>query len=329
MSRGTADAKNALEVRKAFKTYLSSLREQWVRVNLDLLTPPIDTAFFASIKFRGSIGLEQNPREVSARLLPEWFWDIERANREFRRSQTEFRRVRRMLRRQGFGNVVDELQDLRDERAEVLYKWIFTLQNYFNKFLDWRDILRLDIQGQHNYCHQMSVMRDGMTNYLSCLEEEAALVFDALGEEAFANLREWQSATGDDVREVKTAAESSDANAAAAKTAATESKSLLDQIVGFFKAHIIPRTSNYAVTQKALSQLLEKFNAKVTERQIKRWEQFIKTNGRKGSKQPDGYTLETRKTLAGATAWVQNYADLEKGRLNTKVSLEKRFGNNL
>jgi hypothetical protein len=335
-----ADREAEREVREAFESYLSSLRKQWIATVRDWRTYPADPKFLASMK---EAGIERKPRLGSAFRRPANLMDIVLADEEFRYSQTEFRRIRRMLRRQGLENVVDEIQDLRDERAEALYKWIFIQRNYFMEFPYSLDISTLDILEQENYYVQMGVMQDGITKYLSCLEEEAAIIKDTLGKEALANLRGWKSATGDDVREVKTAAESADANAAAAKTAAEgakesaegakqvakESKSLLDQIIGFFKAHIIPRTSNYAVTQKALSLLLEKFNAKVTERQIKRWEQFIKTNGRKGTKPPDGYTLETRKTLAGATAWAQRYAALESGILNTKISLEKRFGKNL
>ena len=263
------------------------------------------------------------------------------ANAARRRSGAELERLRPIL-KSGLRSLFDMLHAKREKRIPMfdeIWKINGACQEY-HRFVRGEEMVLLinglaDFNPERRRLADYTVktktsgiikgdLFDTYIGFLDLIAEYNRLVAEELMDidTALTNLRGWESATGDDVREVKTAAEG-------AETAATESKSMLDQIVGFFKAHIIPRTSNYAVTQKALSQLLEKFNAKVTERQIKRWEQFIKTNGRKGTKPPDGYTLETRKTLAGATAWAKNYADLEKGRLNTKVSLEKRFGNNL
>ena len=195
-----ADREAEREVREAFESYLSSLRKQWIATVRDWRTYPADPKFLASMK---EAGIERKPRLGSAFRRPANLMDIVLADEEFRYSQTEFRRIRRMLRRQGLENVVDEIQDLRDERAEALYKWIFIQRNYFMEFPYSLDISTLDILEQENYYVQMGVMQDGITKYLSCLEEEAAIIKDTLGKEALANLRGWKSATGEDVREVR------------------------------------------------------------------------------------------------------------------------------
>ncbi len=90
--------------------------------------------------------------------------------------------------------------------------------------------------------------------------------------------------------------------------------------------HMTPRPGDYEIKQKQLSEILEGLNAKVTVKTIQRWETYLKTSGKRGTKPPEGYTLETRRTLAGATSWAQTYAEREKSKLNTKVSLERLTG---
>ena len=89
--------------------------------------------------------------------------------------------------------------------------------------------------------------------------------------------------------------------------------------------HMTPRPGDYEVKQLQLSIILEGLNANVTVRTIQRWETYLK-GGKRGTKPPEGYTLETRRTLAGATTWAETYATKEKAKLNTKVSLERLTG---
>jgi len=90
--------------------------------------------------------------------------------------------------------------------------------------------------------------------------------------------------------------------------------------------HMTPRPGDYEVKQKGLSEILETLKAKVTVKTIQRWEKYLATNGKKGTKPPEGYTLQTRQTLAGATTWAETYAAREKSKLNTKVSLDRLTG---
>lgn len=90
--------------------------------------------------------------------------------------------------------------------------------------------------------------------------------------------------------------------------------------------HMTPRPGDYEVKQNQLSTILEGMNAKATVRTIQRWETYLKEGGEQGTKPPEGYTLETRRTLAGATTWAETYATKERAKLNTKVSLERLTG---
>lgn len=92
------------------------------------------------------------------------------------------------------------------------------------------------------------------------------------------------------------------------------------------KAHLLPRSADLEVTQKQLSEMLETLNARVGVRQIQRWEKYIKTDGQKGIKPPDGYTMQTRLTLKTATAWAETFAATKGRQLRTKVSFEARYG---
>ena len=151
----------------------------------------------------------------------------------------------------------------------------------------------------------------------------------------------------DDVRELKpeivrgaNAAESADANAAAAKTAAEgakesaegaeqvakESKSLveivvagIDKAVNLIRACLAPRSVDCEVTIEQLSAMLaaKGLESGTGVRLIQLWEQYLKSGGAKGTQPPDGYTLATRQTLASATAWVEYHVAHKKSRLKT------------
>ena len=135
------------------------------------------------------------------------------------------------------------------------------------------------------------------------------------------------------VADTKTAVERIDANtrrgADAAEGAREEAKKAAEnsEITGrLVLNHMTPRPGDYEVTQIALSKILEGLGAGVTVKTIQRWEKYLATNGKEGTKPPDGYTLQTRQTLAGATAWARAYAAREKSKLNTRVSLDRLTG---
>ena len=92
------------------------------------------------------------------------------------------------------------------------------------------------------------------------------------------------------------------------------------------RAHVLPRPADYAVSTDDLSKILERLEIKRGKRTIERWEQYITTNGEKGAQPPDGYTLQTRLTLESASAWAADFANKEKSKLNTKISLERLTG---
>ncbi len=89
------------------------------------------------------------------------------------------------------------------------------------------------------------------------------------------------------------------------------------------QAFIPPRPSDYECSEKNLEQILTRLNVKRTVRQIRRWEDYIRTSGEEGTKPPSGYTLQTRLTLASATAWAEAFAVKEKAKLRTKTYLNE------
>lgn len=113
-----------------------------------------------------------------------------------------------------------------------------------------------------------------------------------------------------------------DAEIAAAKS--TEAADNSKRAKTVIETHIIPRPSDYQVDQPTLSQWLANANVSITVRQIQRWEQYLKTDGKKGTKPPDGYTLQTRITTVSAEAWVSHYATQEKGKLTTRNFFNER-----
>ena len=119
--------------------------------------------------------------------------------------------------------------------------------------------------------------------------------------------------SGEQAEQLKTAATKS----AAAASNSESAKRLIE-------AHCLPRKSDYQVSQPNLSQWLEEKNVATTVRQIQRWEQYLKTDGTKGTKPPDGYTLQTRLTPQFAQAWVDHYATQERGKLSTRNYFDER-----
>lgn len=92
------------------------------------------------------------------------------------------------------------------------------------------------------------------------------------------------------------------------------------------RAHVAPRPGDYEVTLQRMSEILARLNVRRDEKTIRRWEKYLSTGGREGTKPPEGYTLQTRLTLQSATAWAKHYAAQEKSKLNVKVSLERLTG---
>ena len=168
-----------------------------------------------------------------------------------------------------------------------------------------------------------------------------------LGNQTQAETKKAVVGVRDDVRELKpeivrgaNAAESADANAAAAKTAAEgakesaegaeqvakESKSLVEIVVAgvekavnLIRACLAPRSVDCEVTIEQLSAMLaaKGLESGTGVRLIQLWEQYLKSGGAKGTQPPDGYTLATRQTLASATAWVEYHVAHKKSRLKT------------
>ena len=89
------------------------------------------------------------------------------------------------------------------------------------------------------------------------------------------------------------------------------------------QAFVPPRPSDYECSEKNLEQILTRLNVKRTVRQIRRWEDYIRTSGEEGTQPPSGYTLQTRLTLASATAWAETFATKEKAKLRTKTYLNE------
>ena len=89
------------------------------------------------------------------------------------------------------------------------------------------------------------------------------------------------------------------------------------------QAYVPPRPNDYECSGKNLEQILTRLNVKRGVRQIRRWEDYIRTSGEDGTKPPSGYTLQTRLTLASATAWAETFATKEKAKLRTKTYLNE------
>jgi len=82
-----------------------------------------------------------------------------------------------------------------------------------------------------------------------------------------------------------------------------------------------PRRDDYVVSQPQLSKILTNLRVPITVRQIQNWELSLRSNYEKGTKPPEGYTLQTRMTLESATAWATTYAHREQSKINTKNAL--------
>lgn len=89
-------------------------------------------------------------------------------------------------------------------------------------------------------------------------------------------------------------------------------------------ALIPPRPADCQCSVRQLEKILGKLRIRRCERQIRRWEKYLVSGGRDGTKPPMGYTLQTRLTIASATAWAQSYAAHEKGKLSAKTFFDER-----
>ena len=178
---------------------------------------------------------------------------------------------------------------------------------------------------------QSALLAIGANCYADCKRDDARIAFSLDAKPYFGMtlttlertlpppLVGMLQAIGANARRGADAAESAQA---AAEKAAEDSETAGRLVLN----HLTPRPGDYEVKQKQLSEILGRLNAKVTIKTIQRWEAYLKKGGKQGTKQPEGYTLETRRTLAGATTWAEKYAAREKSKLNTKVSLDRLTG---
>ncbi len=58
-------------------------------------------------------------------------------------------------------------------------------------------------------------------------------------------------------------------------------------------------------------------------REVQRWVQYLKTGGVRGIQPPEGFTLNTLRTLAAAGAFAEQFADAETGRLRTHMAFNE------
>lgn len=97
------------------------------------------------------------------------------------------------------------------------------------------------------------------------------------------------------------------------------------QVGAAVTALVPPRPADLQCSERELEEILGNFGVKRGERQIRRWEEFLLNGGKSGSKPPMGYTLQTRLTIAAATAWARSFANHEKGKLSAKTFFDERF----
>ena len=141
------------------------------------------------------------------------------AHTNFEQGEDLFKDLRKDLRKHGYNGLAEEIKDLRAERSKALegitdrlYQGVMCLSDLLSKV----PVEEIDDAPENKILKRaFDEIPRLIDQYNALIDDEAKFVDTAL-----ANLRGWQSATGDDVREVKTAAESADANATAAKTAA-------------------------------------------------------------------------------------------------------------
>ena len=81
-----------------------------------------------------------------------------------------------------------------------------------------------------------------------------------------------------------------------------------------------PRPHDSEVTQPDAAQILTDAGYKVSARQVQNWDRFIKTNGVKGTRPPEGYRIELRAQYLTFKAWAENAA---KGK-RMKTAMRKR-----
>ena len=81
-----------------------------------------------------------------------------------------------------------------------------------------------------------------------------------------------------------------------------------------------PRPDDYEVSQPDAARILTDAGYKVSKRQIQNWDRFIKTNGTKGTRPPDGYRIELRAQYLIFKAWAENTAKSKR----MKTALRQR-----
>ena len=257
------------------------------------------------------------------------------AHTNFEQGEDLFKDLRKDLRKHGYNGLAEEIKDLRAERSKALegitdrlYRGVMCLSDLLSKV----PVEEIDDAPENKILKRaFDEIPRLIDQYNALIDDEAKFVDTAL-----ANLRGWQSATGDDVRELKpeivrgaNAAESAGANAAAAKTAAEgakesaegaeqvakESKSLveivvagIDKAVNLIRACLAPRSVDCEVTIKEFCDMLwERAGVDRDVRTVQLWEQYLKSGGEKGQKPPQGYTLTTRQNKLIAAAWIKTY----------------------
>ncbi len=130
------------------------------------------------------------------------------------------------------------------------------------------------------------------------------------------------------------AAEGADA-AEAARDAATANGATLAEVDATTRATagkvdaLIGRGADNEVKPSRMAQLITAALAKkgnhkgVGAREVQRWVQYLKTGGAQGIQPPEGFTLNSLRTLAAAGAFAEQYADAEAGRLRTHMAFNE------
>lgn len=104
-----------------------------------------------------------------------------------------------------------------------------------------------------------------------------------------------------------------------ATTRATDGK--VDALIG--------RDADNEVKPPCMAQIITAALAKkgnhkgIGGREVQRWVQYLKTGGVRGIQPPEGFTLNTLRTLAAAGAFAEQFADAEAGRLRTHMAFNE------
>ena len=96
---------------------------------------------------------------------------------------------------------------------------------------------------------------------------------------------------------------------------------VLNEIKANTQPHTPPRASDREVPQPLAAQILTDAGYSVTTRQVQNWEHYINTRGEKGTKPPEGYSIELRNKYLDFKRWAESAA---KGRRMKRAVAERR-----